>query len=141
MKSGIGSHAVQIGELKVGALVAVNALGDVYEWKTGKMVAGMLNGEKNGFRPTVEDMYAGYTVIENKFTGNTTSVLSWQTLVSISPDFVKSLEWYKMVLPAPYAPYIRQLTETVSTPCLLALFRLTWICWVRWLPTSCRKPF
>ena len=72
MKSGIGSHAVQIGELKVGALVAVNALGDVYDWKTGKMVAGMLNGEKTGFRPTVEDMYAGYTVIENKFTGNTT---------------------------------------------------------------------
>ena len=72
MKSGIGSHAVQIGELKVGALVAVNALGDVYDWKTGKMVAGMLNGEKIGFRPTVEDMYAGYTVIENKFTGNTT---------------------------------------------------------------------
>lgn len=72
MKSGIGSHAVQIGELKVGALVAVNALGDVYDWKTGKIVAGMLNGEKDGFRPTVEDMYAGYTVIENKFTGNTT---------------------------------------------------------------------
>ena len=32
----------------------------------------MLNGEKTGFRPTVGDMYAGYTVIENKFTGNTT---------------------------------------------------------------------
>ena len=39
MKSGIGSHAVQIGELKVGALVAVNALGDVYDWKTGKRTA------------------------------------------------------------------------------------------------------
>lgn len=33
MKSGIGSYAVQIGDLKVGALVAVNALGDVYDWK------------------------------------------------------------------------------------------------------------
>ena len=30
MKSGIGSYAVQIGELKVGAIVAVNALGDIY---------------------------------------------------------------------------------------------------------------
>ena len=39
MKSGIGSHVVQIGELKVGALVGVNALGDVYDWKTGKRTA------------------------------------------------------------------------------------------------------
>ena len=30
MKSGIGSYAVQVGDLKVGALVAVNAVGDVY---------------------------------------------------------------------------------------------------------------
>ena len=36
MKSGIGSYAVQIGELQVGAVVAVNALGDIYDWKTGK---------------------------------------------------------------------------------------------------------
>ena len=39
MKSGIGSHVVQIGELKVGALVGVNALGDVYDLKTGKRTA------------------------------------------------------------------------------------------------------
>lgn len=30
MKSGIGSYAVQIGSLQVGAVVAVNALGDIY---------------------------------------------------------------------------------------------------------------
>ena len=35
MKSGIGSYAVQIGALQVGAIVAVNALGDIYDWKTG----------------------------------------------------------------------------------------------------------
>ena len=33
MKSGIGSYAVEIGDLKVGAIVAVNALGDIYDWK------------------------------------------------------------------------------------------------------------
>ena len=42
MKSGIGSYAVQIGELQVGAVVAVNALGDIYDWKTGKKIAGLL---------------------------------------------------------------------------------------------------
>ena len=31
MKSGIGSYAVQVGPLQVGAVVAVNALGDIYE--------------------------------------------------------------------------------------------------------------
>ena len=41
MKSGIGSYAVQIGELKIEAIVVVNALGNVYDWKTGKQIAGM----------------------------------------------------------------------------------------------------
>ncbi len=31
MKSGLGTYAVQIGDLKVGAVVAVNCLGDVYD--------------------------------------------------------------------------------------------------------------
>ena len=31
MKSGIGSYAVQVGPLKVGAVVAVNAAGDIYD--------------------------------------------------------------------------------------------------------------
>ena len=47
MKSGIGSYAVQIGELQVGAIVAVNALGDIYDWKNGKKVAGLLDKDKN----------------------------------------------------------------------------------------------
>ncbi len=72
MKSGIGSYAIQIGELKVGAVVVVNALGDVYDWKTGRQMAGMLNEEKDGLRSTSEYMRQSYAVIENKFTGNTT---------------------------------------------------------------------
>ncbi|MFR6386298.1 MAG: hypothetical protein ACLUN4_11660 [Lachnospiraceae bacterium] len=40
MKSGIGSYAVQIGELKIGAIVAVNALGDIYDHHSGRIVAG-----------------------------------------------------------------------------------------------------
>ena len=72
MKSGIGSYAIQMGELKIGAIVAVNALGDVYDWKTGGQIAGMLNEEKNGLRSTREFMRQSYAVVENKFTGNTT---------------------------------------------------------------------
>ncbi len=40
-KSGIGSYAVQVGDLKVGAVVAVNAMGDVFDYKTGAKVAGV----------------------------------------------------------------------------------------------------
>lgn len=72
MKSGIGSYAVQVGDLKVGAIVAVNALGDIYDWKSGTKVAGLLDESKKGFRDTAEEMYKSYDVVENKFTGNTT---------------------------------------------------------------------
>ena len=72
MKSGIGSYAVQIGDLKLGAVVCVNALGDIYDWKTGKKAAGLLNADKTGFRDTVELMTQNTQTVENKFTGNTT---------------------------------------------------------------------
>lgn len=72
MKSGIGSYAVQIGALQVGAIVAVNALGDIYDWKTGMKLAGLLSGDHRSFRVTEELMYASTEVVENKFTGNTT---------------------------------------------------------------------
>lgn len=72
MKSGIGSYAIQIGELKVGAIVVVNALGDVFDWKTGRQVAGMLSEDKGELRSTAAYMRQSHAVVENKFTGNTT---------------------------------------------------------------------
>ena len=72
MKSGIGSYAIELGELKIGAIVAVNALGDIYDWKTGKKIAGLLTEDKNGFRDTVEVMKQSIAVHENKFVENTT---------------------------------------------------------------------
>jgi len=71
MKSGIGSYAIQIGELKIGAVVAVNALGDIYDWKTGKKIAGLLAEDKQGFRDTLEYMAKDISS-KDKFTGNTT---------------------------------------------------------------------
>ena len=72
MKSGIGSYAIQMGELKIGAIVVVNALGDIYDWRTGKQIAGMLNEDKNGLRSTPSTMRGSYKIVENRFTGNTT---------------------------------------------------------------------
>ena len=72
MKSGIGSYAVQIGELRIGAVVAVNALGDIFEWKSGKQIAGLLSEDRTSFRSTAEYMASMNEIVENKFTGNTT---------------------------------------------------------------------
>ena len=72
MKTGIGSYAIRSGELEIGAVVILNALGDIYDHKTGKKIAGLLNEDKSGFRDTVEMMKANTEVVENKFTGNTT---------------------------------------------------------------------
>ena len=72
MKTGIGSFAVQLGELRIGAIVALNALGDIYDWKSGKRIAGMLTEDKKGFRDTVELMEQSIAVKENKFVENTT---------------------------------------------------------------------
>ena len=72
MKTGIGSYAVEIGELKIGAVVVLNALGDVFDWKTGEQIAGLLTEDKTGLRSTSEYMKGSYTVVENKFVGNTT---------------------------------------------------------------------
>ena len=72
MKAGIGSYAVQIGELKIGAVVVLNALGDVYDWKTGEQIAGLLAEDKQFLRSTSEYMKRSVAAVENKFTGNTT---------------------------------------------------------------------
>ena len=72
MKTGIGSYAVQIGDLKVGAIVVVNALGDVYDWKTGKQIAGLRTEDGRGLRSTMDYMCSSIQVVDNRFTGNTT---------------------------------------------------------------------
>ncbi len=72
MKTGIGSYAIEIGAFRIGAIVALNALGDIYDWKNGQKIAGLLTEDGKGFRDTVELMSQSLDVVENKFTGNTT---------------------------------------------------------------------
>lgn len=46
-KSGLGIYAIQLGDLKIGAIVCVNALGDVYDPKTGQRIAGIKHPHSN----------------------------------------------------------------------------------------------
>ena len=72
MKTGIGSYAIEIGPLQIGAIVVVNSLGDIYDWRTGKKIAGLLAEDRKGFRDTVTLMEGSIDVRENKFVDNTT---------------------------------------------------------------------
>lgn len=72
MKSGIGSYAVQVGNLQVGAVVAVNAVGDVYDYENGRKIAGLLAADGKTF---LDSELAALQAIEaqaEKFVGNTT---------------------------------------------------------------------
>lgn len=72
MKGGLGAYAIQVGDLKVGAIVAVNCLGDVYDSREGKIIAGALRADKKGFLDTESVMLKKYDDKSNLFNGNTT---------------------------------------------------------------------
>jgi L-aminopeptidase/D-esterase-like protein len=64
MKSGLGSASVTIGKtgLVVGALVAVNAAGDVIDPKTSKIVAGARTADGHRFANSMQQIMNGYGV-------------------------------------------------------------------------------
>ena len=72
MKTGIGSYAVQIGDLKIGAVIALNALGDVFDWKNGKQIAGMLTEDGSAFANSPEEMRKSFENVTKRFVENTT---------------------------------------------------------------------
>ena len=57
MKSGLGIYAVSLGELKMGAVVSVNALGDIYDFQTNEKLAGLMDPETGMFLDSEEMMY------------------------------------------------------------------------------------
>lgn len=72
MKGGIGTYTFKVGELMVGAIVAVNCLGDVIDPENGKMIAGVLSEDKTKLRNTEDIMLSQYDNKKNLFNGNTT---------------------------------------------------------------------
>lgn len=71
MKSGIGAYAVQLGELKVGAIVAVNALGDIYDIDTNEKLAGVLDAD-GGLLASELDFFEDALKMQRMMAGNTT---------------------------------------------------------------------
>lgn len=72
MKGGLGVFAMQEGELKVGAVVAVNCLGDVVDPKNKNIIAGVLGDDGKHFLNSEKIMLERYRDRKNLFSGNTT---------------------------------------------------------------------
>ena len=72
MKGGLGTYAVQVGDLKVGAIVAVNCLGDVIDPSNSNIIAGAYDREKNNFLNTEKLIINSIENPKNPFKGNTT---------------------------------------------------------------------
>lgn len=64
MKAGVGSASIRVGDtgIVVGAIVAVNAVGDVINPKTGKIVAGARAADGKGLRNSMAEITRGYGV-------------------------------------------------------------------------------
>jgi L-aminopeptidase/D-esterase-like protein len=64
MKGGIGTASLQVGDsdLVVGAIVAVNAVGDVIDRKTGRILAGARTDDGTGYADTIAQLVAGATL-------------------------------------------------------------------------------
>ena len=71
MKSGLGMYAVELGELRMAAVVVVNALGDIFHPSTGKKIAALLTADGTSFGDSCEELWK-MGRRENLFTGNTT---------------------------------------------------------------------
>lgn len=72
-KSGLGSAARKMaGEITVGALVAVNAFGDVVDPATGQIVAGTRNPQSKGYVDTLARLHGDLSNTMLGFPANTT---------------------------------------------------------------------
>jgi L-aminopeptidase/D-esterase-like protein len=72
MKGGIGAAAYQTGELKVGAIVAVNCRGDVIE--NGKIIAGTRGEDGKGFADSEAIILEGWNSTNNHWVGTNTVI-------------------------------------------------------------------
>lgn len=71
MKGGLGSWAIACPDgLKVGALAAVNSIGDIVDPSTGRIIAGARKADGKGFADLMEEIRKGYRP-GSPFYGNT----------------------------------------------------------------------
>jgi L-aminopeptidase/D-esterase-like protein len=89
-KSGLGTASQEIGGgILVAALVVVNAVGDVVDRKTGKIVAGPRHQQNKGFLSTVELLKQAYSEQDSLPSNTTLGVVA--TNASLNKEQVNKL--------------------------------------------------
>lgn len=76
MKTGIGQSSIKVGDLIVSSIVALNALGDIYDYEEGKRIAGVYDRKNKKFLNT-------NSLYEDKFKGYNQSVSLANTTISV----------------------------------------------------------
>ncbi|MCK5673921.1 MAG: P1 family peptidase [Spirochaetales bacterium] len=84
MKGGIGTASRQVGDLIVGAIVAVNCFGDVICPFTGRILAGTLDESKKSMVDTMSIISSSVDSIGNALSSNTTI-----GCIAVNADFSK----------------------------------------------------
>ncbi|NLC62515.1 MAG: P1 family peptidase [Thermoanaerobacterales bacterium] len=82
MKGGLGTSSIKVGELLVGAIVAVNCLGDVVDPKTGEIIAGVLDESKKGFADSLKLLKEGTANLVRFGTNTTIGVVATNAILS-----------------------------------------------------------
>jgi len=84
MKGGLGTASLRIGKtgVVVAALVAVNAVGDVYDRHTGSILAGARAEDGKGYRNTIARIREGYAVMAQPGRNTTVGVVATNAKLS-----------------------------------------------------------
>ena len=72
MKSGIGTCGIQVGDVQVAAIVAVNACGNVVDYETNEQLAGILDKEQQTIIKAQDVIFAQMDAMRKLPEGNTT---------------------------------------------------------------------
>lgn len=82
MKSGLGSATIEIGELKISAMVSVNSFGDVYEYKSGKQIAGLYDYKNKKMLKTMDILKGQYDPVDFSMKNTTIGVIATNAILT-----------------------------------------------------------
>lgn len=72
MKSGIGTCSIQVGDLQVAAIVAVNACGNVVDYETNELLAGVYDSHSGSVLKAQDVLFQQMDALRKLPEGNTT---------------------------------------------------------------------
>ena len=72
MKSGIGTSGIQVGDLQVAAIVAVNACGNVVDYETNELLAGVYDSHSGSVLKAQDVLFQQMDALRKLPEGNTT---------------------------------------------------------------------